>query len=223
MERKAFHLSGDSIVRVRGLLANGQHRLAAVVKTGITCSFLVLESEDEELYKYIDAGMKRKAADALIGVPYATSLPAIAKWVITYDRGIASDPSKASVMSQPEMIDYCIENQELLEEAAGFATALYDSTRLLPISIAGGIFIIGCERGWRDEVTEFLDEVFNGADRRTSASDLRNRLILNKGAKAKLRPNMMFGLTLKSLRSYLNGTRPGILRWDPDEGLPLLQ
>src|ERR1017187_1807933 len=63
MKEGRWRLSCDAILLVKGRLANGQHRLCAVIKSNVSCPFIVMETNDDELYKVIDAGQKRTIGD----------------------------------------------------------------------------------------------------------------------------------------------------------------
>lgn len=228
MEAGRFKTSPDAILRIKGKLANGQHRMSAVVLSGKPQTFIVMESSDEELYKVIDAGLRRTVADGLIGAKYAKEMPPIARWVQAYSatfnpsaRGgseaIAGKAGKYA--TQIETIDYCLENQMLLEEAATFVVSIYVKTKLLSVSIGGAIFVIAATAGKTEEAKEFLQQVYIGTGD-SAAIDLRNRLIANKSSRSKFPPGYVFGITIKAFRSFLNGSRPGVLKWAKDESLP---
>jgi hypothetical protein len=81
MRRGDWRLVGDPIRIDRlGNLIDGQHRLAAVVESGITIAFYVATGLDPDDKRVIDAGIKRRAADQLVmdghanGVSLATAL-----------------------------------------------------------------------------------------------------------------------------------------------------
>lgn len=224
-----FKLGPDAILRVKGKLANGQHRLTALVRVGKAQTFIVMESNDEELYKIVDAGLKRTAADSLISLPYATKLPPIAKWVQTYEAGMLSHGAREggalpgdTAMTQLDIINYCSEHSELLSEAAQFCADLYNQSRLLPLSIGASLYVIAAKSGKHLEKTkEFLVKVYvnGGGD---AAGDFRNRLTANRSGRARLAPGYIFGIGVKALKSYLQGTRPGVLRWVDKEDLPVI-
>lgn len=66
MVRGEWTLSNDAITfDWDGDLANGQHRLQAVVKTGLAQEFLVLTGVDPEMIDIADSGRKRSLADHL--------------------------------------------------------------------------------------------------------------------------------------------------------------
>lgn len=232
MEAGRFKVSPDAILRVKGKLANGQHRLEAVVRTGKAQQFLVMESNDEELYKVIDAGLRRTASDGLIGLPFATSMPSIARWVQAYEaQGIyktmrtpadsKSHNGKDGYITQTMMIEYCLSNKDILSAAASFVNPLYSQTKLLPLSIGGAIYVLGESHNKGDKTKNFLQQVY--VDGGTNAAgDLRNRLIANRGSKSKLNAGYIFGITVKAFKSFCNGTRPGVLKWAKDEEFPTI-
>jgi hypothetical protein len=233
MTKGRFRLSPDAILRVKGKLANGQHRLEAVVKSQMPQHFLVMESDDEQLYKVLDAGVRRTLGDSLIGLSYSTSLPSAAQWVLGYKAGsgftAARDANSLRIQgfknarttndSRWEVIDFCERNSNALAEAIAYATNLYGKSRLLSVSIGAALYYLAAEIDKRAEAADFLKQVYENAEN-TAAMDLRSRLILNKGATAKLPQGMVFALALRAFRSFLNGTRPGKLTWERGEPFP---
>lgn len=233
MTKGRFRLSPDALLRIKGQLANGQHRLEAVVKSQMPQMFLVMESEDEELYKVLDAGQRRTIGDNLLGLNYSHNLPPIAGWVLAYKSGSAQISARRAGDTRTqnkngdrlrndsrwELIDYCEKNSNGLAEAAAFSLNLYTKTRLLPVSVAGALHFLAVEYDKRAEAQDFLTQVYENAQN-NAAMDLRNRLIMNKGAQAKLPQGMIFALTLRAFRSFLNGTRPGQLKWERGEPFP---
>lgn len=226
MTEGRFKVSPDAILRIKGKLANGQHRLAAVVQSDTRQTFLVMESNDEELYKVVDAGLKRMVSDNLLYMPYNKNIPSTAKWIIAYENGSVfrtqESPSKGNKsITQTAMIDYCVENQDLLVQASQFVSPLYMETRLLSFSIGSAIYCIAANRHKLEKAKQFLSDVYvNGGD--NAAGDFRNRLIQIRGSRNKEPQGYVFGIALKAFKSYCNGTRPGNLRWAKDEGLPVI-
>lgn len=238
MQAGNFKISPDAILRIKGRLANGQHRLEAVVQYGKPVKFLVMESNDEELYKVIDQVMKRTVGDCLIGVKFAQRIPSMAKLVLAYEANAvkryaqsAADHSRTGASglhsklayTQSELIDYCNANSSVLSEAAEFVEPLYSKAALLRWSIAGALYCIAMARGEQAQVRQFLTIVFSGGAVDNAANDLRNRLIQIKGVtKLKTTGAYIFAITIKAYRSYLQGTRTTFLKWSKDEEFPQL-
>lgn len=237
MDAGNFKIGPDAILIIKGKLANGQHRLEALVRHGKPLRFLVMESNDEELYKIIDDGMKRTAGDALIGMKYSQRIPSVARLVLAYesqalkryaqssaDHGRRSGSGFKSkfVYTKSELIDYCNANSGILSEVGDFVDPLYAKSALLRWSIAGALYCLASNRGEQGRVKEFLTQVFTGGAEGTAAIELRNRLIQIKGSKKHNTSSYVFAITIKAYRSYLQGTTPGILKWAADEEFPQL-
>lgn len=203
----------DAIVLISGKLANGQHRLSGLVKAKTSQTFLVLKSDNPELYKVIDAGIKRTVTDGLGDMECRHEIPAIARWVKAYyDGGVrvaamsGGGAGKDRAMSQIEMIDYVVANRHDLIPAAHFIRGIWFRTKLLQASIAGAIHVIGNKAGKREQVEKFLMQVYCGGE--GVVGELRNRLIASMGTSKKLRPGYVFNLTMKALSYYLKGEQP---------------
>ena len=228
MDAGRFKLGPDAILRIKGKTANGQHRLQAVVKSGKAQWFIVMESNDEELYKVIDAGLKRSVSDGIGEFIFASKIPSVARWVMAYEAGAVISASnsganakKIGVMSQSEMIDYCKSNSDILGRACSFVNPLYAATGLLPLSVAAAIFVIGENANKAEKTREFLKCLYiDGGP--NAAGDLRNRLIANKGNKAKISSAYQFGISMKALKHFCNGTRTSVLKWVANEPFPEL-
>lgn len=227
MEAGRFHVSPDAILRVNGKLANGQHRLTALIQTGKPQTFLVMECDNEELYKVIDSGVRRTASDALRGHPNAEKLPAIARWIMMYDERCLSpsrDAASTKRISQAAVVDYCLDNQDVLCAAVEFVRPLYSQTGVLNLSIGSAIHVIGSRASLLSgpRGTEaFLESVYVSGGNNI-AGDLKNRLTLNRGSKAKLAAGYVFGLTLKAHHAFVNNKRPGVLKWTSGDVIPEL-
>lgn len=223
MNLSQFKVGPDAIVRIKGKLANGQHRLEAVVRSGKTQSFLVLESDDDDLYKVIDSGLKRTASDGIMGMMHAKSIPSVARWVLAYERGTiykGGNSGYSKNLSQLQVINYCIENKDMLSEAVTFANPLYCKTKLLSLSIASAMHALASKVSSEALVScrSFLIGVYIDGGQ-NAAGDLRNRLIEHAKTKLKQRPTYIFAITAKAFRAYRSGVRAAKLSWRDGEEL----
>ena len=70
-----WKLSPEAIVIANtGRLLNGQHRLSAVVKSGVAARFLVIRGPNEDVFEILDRGTLRSTADALQSEKRATEV-----------------------------------------------------------------------------------------------------------------------------------------------------
>jgi len=225
MEAGRFKIGPDAILRINGQLANGQHRLAAVAQTGIPQWFLVMESNDEELYKVIDVGLRRTVSDSLKSAKYSRDIPSIARWLMMYDSGNIRQGARSGGdrsaskggATHVEVVEYCHKNDDILVEAASFVATLYPTAKILPKSIGGALHVLAALNPQKlARMKEFLTAVYiSGGD--SVAGDLRNRLIANRVNRAKLSKAFILLLTIKSFSYYSAGVRPGNLKLLKDE------
>lgn len=90
MKAGNFRVNGDTIKFGKdGRLLDGQHRLTAVVKSGVTIKSYVLRNLSNDSFKFIDIGRNRTAGDVLSieGITNATTMAAMAKFIISYRSG----------------------------------------------------------------------------------------------------------------------------------------
>lgn len=227
MESGRFRVGPDAIVRINGRLANGQHRLSAIVESGIQQTMVVMESSDESMYQVIDCGLRRSARDSLSQHEFSAYLSPIARWVWAYEWFTRrhGDPQRAKSLTMRantpthcEIIEYCIDHLAELQDAARVVNPLYEQTRLLTLSLGGAIYVIAVRAGHAPAAEEFLRGVYidGGA---TAAGDFRNRLIGRRG-RSKPDPLFTFALAVKSIRAFIGGERLGCLKWGRDETFP---
>ena len=224
-----WRLSCDAIVLVKGLLGNGQHRLNAVVASKKACQFLVMRTDDDELFKVIDCGASRTVADVL-GGSYIRESAAAVKYVLCFKKGTispngngpATHKTKLSTTPRGEIIEYVLENQKELASYAAFARSLYGQQPLLSVAQAVALqHLVFLKYKSVEKCQQFLSSVYLGKSD-DSASDLRDRLTKNVATVHKLPMNYIFALLIKAYRSYHNGTRPGVLKMADGETFPSL-
>lgn len=90
MSAGVWQWNGDGIkIATDGTLLDGQHRLAAIVQAGVPVRLLVTSGLPVEAQETMDTGIHRTFADALSlrGYANATSLGAVCRTVLTWERG----------------------------------------------------------------------------------------------------------------------------------------
>ena len=232
MRAGRFHLSPDCIVIIKGYLANGQHRLEAVIESGKTILMLVLTSEDETLYTVIDSGIPRTVGDTLIGLPYCNKMASVARWVIAYeDRTITTADGGLSLKGASEngeawtrsmLVNFCQEHGATLGGALEFAWPLYNQTKIIPLTTAAAFHVLAERQGnCVAKMREFLQFFFLGGGP-ALVDRLRNRLIEEKGKRSRLSRGYTFLLVLKTFVAFRDGRSMGVLKFNPGEAIPEL-
>jgi hypothetical protein len=224
MRQGRWKLTSDGILICKGKLANGQHRLSAVVQCGLSFDFFVVRTDDEMIYKVIDCGLKRTDADALAQCEYAQKMATVARLVVAYDKGLLmpSNAGSGSCLARGDVIDYCERNSEKLKEAIQFATPLYVASPIVPASMMAALFIVAMRRYDHRVCEEFVEAVYTGNTQADAAFDLRQRLIRNSAGKAKLPRNYIMAITIKSFNAFVAGVRLKVLRMVDGEQFPAI-
>jgi hypothetical protein len=231
-----FRLSCDAIVLLKGKLANGQHRLEAVVASGVKCQFLIMETDDDELYKIIDCGIKRTTGDALIKISYSHLVGAVSGWMVKYESKVLThsgyrwgsklknqkkDRNFDATITRSNILEYAEEHSEEIVKAIQLIKPLSDANRILSATLAVSGYLLG-SRKHPDLAKKFITTLYTGNEKDTVANDLRERLIKDRISKAKLRPQYVFGLMIKAMNAAFKGERPGTLKIADDEEFPKL-
>jgi hypothetical protein len=124
LQRDEWELTGDALVFDEDdTLLNGQHRLSAVVITGIPARFLVLRGVPAKTQEVMDQGLSRTLGDQLQrrGVPYYTYVSSALFWLhrMEYSEasGVAHYAEPTMRPSFRQLLKLYEENMDLAEEA----------------------------------------------------------------------------------------------------------
>jgi hypothetical protein len=218
-----FKLTCDALLFIKGKCANGQHRLCAVVKSGVTCQFLVLRTDDESVFQVIDGGTPRRVADYLMSTD-ALSAASAAQIVLRHERDQlwrGNGSSTAHPVTRTEQIEYAAANRDHIEKWIEVVTPLYNQQRILPKSLAVALLEIARIHD-TPKATEFLTALYLG-NSDDIAKDFREQLIANSRSKKKYPRSHVIGLLIKAFRCYSTGTRPGLLKFSAGERYPTLK
>ncbi len=102
-----------------GNLLDGQHRLRAIVRAGITVMLVVFRNCDRDSFDRLDTGKKRTAADALAidGMDAARAVAAIARNIIKYG-------FKDSSVTDSFVVEFAREQRDELAEYVPLVSTL---------------------------------------------------------------------------------------------------
>lgn len=218
MEQGNWRLSCDAILLIRGKLANGQHRLQAVLLCGKPMPFLVMRSNDVELYKVLDCGTMRTTWDALGDMPYAKPIAACTNLVMKYDNNAVLNTEKATKITRSAILDYVALHRDQLIKEMSEVVGLNSTRRILTPVIGGALLHLANRKGG-DQGLTFIRNVYIGGSA-DAAFDLREKLIRNASTAHKMRREYIFAILVKAYKSFLQGTRPGVLRLTDGEPFP---
>lgn len=120
-------INGDTIkVDTEGELLDGQHRLEALVRSGVPLECLIVRGLNKEVFSTIDVGKTRSGGDVLAikGFQYASHLSAAARHVFIFRNASenASGIPKANgrVITSTDILDIIERNPGLVEMSGDF-------------------------------------------------------------------------------------------------------
>jgi hypothetical protein len=217
MSRGKWALNGDTICMNQGQLIDGQHRLAAVVKSGVSIQTFVVEGVPFDVFQTKDVGKRRFCRDTYLirGEENPKALAAAINLLTRYYTKRVMTGAFGITQSD---LDEMLEQHPKLRESVAI--------RLPKKSIIprGVLHVSHYLFSQKDPVlaNEFVEKLIQGADliKGTPIHMLRERLVSNASAKAKLPDNYVFGLTVKAWNAVRLGLRIGVLKMLDNEAFP---
>jgi hypothetical protein len=212
MEQEKWRFTGAPIsFDVDGNLLDGQHRLLAIIRSGTTQKFLVVRGLDTESRQAMDIGRKRSVADNLVmdhgfrnSSQVASAVRVILKWRLGKLRAGTSYR-----VTDAEVMDFAVENELALQEAAVYAQKL---RRSMPVSLAvatSGYF--ETHRLDPEKAAIFWTQVVTGAGLEIGdpALSYRNAIARIGSSKHEDRLLINLELTARAWRHFVAGKKTG--------------
>lgn len=115
LEQGRWEINGETIIfDGEGRLIEGQHRLQAVIDTGIALWSLVVHGIDQERFKTMGQGSKRTAGDILgiLGEKNGRNLAAALRWVWRYNNGQMLNPHP--LITDDELAETIYDHREII-------------------------------------------------------------------------------------------------------------
>lgn len=116
--------NGETIkILKNGMIADGQHRLSAIVESGIAQTMLIAYDVSEETFKTVDIGKKRTDSQVLVkeGIKNATAVAGAARMLVRLKESNGKDALNGAVPTF-KILDIC-KNNESLQESASFISS----------------------------------------------------------------------------------------------------
>lgn len=209
MREGKFRLSPDAILFVKGKLCNGQHRLTALIQANRSFQFLVMRSNDDELYKLIDSGVKRQVSDVLCS-KHRTLVAAAAVLCQMWERQVLTAQcvgiSRANLTRQ-QNVAWTQSHQSELERIADLVNPIYQKSKLFTPTIAVAAMFI-TPTPLRQDALETIRNVYDPSSTQTPSERLLHLKICQhlKRRSYRLEKGYILALLLKCIKARINGT-----------------
>lgn len=208
-----WKVNGDTICLNQRRLVDGQHRLAAVVLAGRSIRSLVVEGVSSDVFDTKDVGKRRSSGDTL-SVHGEKNAHRLAASLVLIDRYFTGRAEKSVKYSNTEI-------EELLEKYPGARDSVQTSNRhrglITPAVLDACHYLFSLKDPCLAD--EFVDKVFRGVGLEEGSPwyALRDRLMRNSIAKAKLSKTYIMAICIKAWNHARDGKSVKYLRW-ADEG-----
>jgi hypothetical protein len=222
MEAGSWAENGESIkFAADGTLLDGQHRLTALSLAGVTVRMLVITGLANAAQETMDAGSKRRTADAfgLRGEANASVLSSITKRVWMWDQGDFSFNGAAPTTAEAAAL---LDRRPDLRRSAEIAARTHQSFRCLPQSITGTAHhlftrIDGNATVW------FFQRLADGAELPAGHPilTLRTRAVSEAADHRKTPPGRQMAYLVRTWNAVREGRLLTRILQDPDAPMPM--
>lgn len=202
-------------------LLDGQHRLAAVVRTGRTVQMTVTYDVDPKVFAAMDSVVKvRSAGDVLAlnsgSTKYRSAIPAALRLLRNYEREVVGGSS--SQVSHTEMIELS-ETWPEMEQMCRVSLLTRSRTGLNANAIAAGLALTARDNPSVSQ-TEWLNGIVLGANLAVGDPRLALRNVGASATHAKKAPDLL-PLYIKAFNAWLLGDKVKSLRVSPSDRFPM--
>lgn len=220
MKRGKWQYNGDSIrISKTDCILDGQHRLNAIIKSGLAFQMLVIRGLPDEVFQTIDRGKKRSIGDTLHIKGYNNRfvLSAILMLIYKYNINKKNMFSKEIPSPSPDQILDIIQNDPDIINSIEIIDKRGKHTNrgLLPLSLSCFLYHILSKSGYAREARDFFHSIYNGSniDINNPILFLRNILIEKKRG-ASIDQKYLTALTIKTWNAYIQNKEKFKITYD---------
>lgn len=211
-----------------GIIVDGQHRLEAIVDSGVTCNMVVVVGLDPEVFTVTDVGRRRTSSDALgmVGETSTTQLAAITRACYDFDSLLGGNrTNRKTRLHHDVLLAYRSGKEESLREATrASASARVFGLPVNKTAFGAAYYLIGRDGNDQDLADQFFEGVRTGVS--LTGADPRyvlRRVITNDDvARRNTMSNRHLALLLKAWALFARGEGCRTLSWRIDEEMPVV-
>ena len=209
--------NGDAIrFSKTDVLLDGQHRLEAIRKTGVSQPCIIVSELDDDVFTTIDTGKPRKTADvfAISCIKNYNSAAAIIRLFLTWEK--CGHPYHIPPERRPSNDELlaAYQRDDIFEKATSFVITNAWLRKYMSPSVCGFVYLIASKAGEEHVMIGFLKEVADPSPspKSPAARLLREKLIENRVTFRKLNQETVTSVTIKAYKTYRDGRAMKLLR-----------
>lgn len=213
MRNYQWQENGESVkFDLAGNMLDGQHRCAACIYSNTPFRTLVVRGITDDVT--VDTGKRRSLSDLLRkrGEKHYTQLSSSLRWILGYEKNSLGRVLGPTVQPTHQELLAVLDRHPDLRESMSTGMA---ASSLVSSAIAGSLHYIFTLRAGRESADRFFEKLVKGTDLTDidPIFHLRQRLIKNVAAKAKLPREEVTALFVKAWNSWINGRPLSKLYW----------
>jgi hypothetical protein len=224
---------GSIAFNKEGKLIDGQHRLNAVVKSGLTLKFVVVRSLHDNAFAAIDSGVKRTGGDVLSifdkDIKNSNNVAALCTGILSWRKCGPTNSEPLNSMSRDtdnqDKINFYNGNKEAIQKSIARGSRM---TKLGSPSVkTWSCFVFRLIESGADleTIDEFLSYVakYQVSPQSPSTALLAKKLTEDLGRRPRLYgSNNGLALMIKAWNAFINKEDMKVLRWVRNESFPII-
>lgn len=213
--------TGETIkISESGKLLDGQHRLTAIVKSGVSATFHIARGVDDSMFSVIDTGSVRNATDVFFinGISKSNVIPSMIQTALNIKSGLSGRQRRwRDAFTNAQLLAVYQQSPEYWDFVSQSALRWYESfAKILPPSLIGGLFSTFHDINPED-AQKFMDQLCTGQDITNNAvALLRTRLMQDKMSTKRMLFSIRLALILKVWNVFRNGEKLTQLKYDTE-------
>lgn len=218
MSENKWKFNGETIkTDVDGKVLDGQHRLAAIVQSGVTLRFFVVSNLPREVFDTLDTGKARSSGDALYASGIKTNAPVVAA-IANLALKMETDSLKNNRYIEPHAVREWVEKHPGIEVAATEARRM--STILGFAPVLGLVYMLAHQID-ADAADSFFKSIYTGEliGRGDPAYALREALIRHKSDRAMHKATVL-SMVLRAWNAYKSEEKLTVLKKPKSTAVP---
>lgn len=207
--------NGDTIrISNTGVLLDGQHRLAAIVKSGVDQTYLVASDLANDAFAVTDNGKPRTTGHVLAheGIPHYNAVAAASMLAACWEKHGDPAPSPHKRPSRTELMGWIYANDSIIE-SVGCVSRKKWCRRFIGQG-ASGFCLWAFRLDDQDKSDDFFSALDEGSYLFPSSPilHLRERLIAEKGSRYKAPKRNTLALVFKAYKAFRDNREMKLLR-----------
>lgn len=214
-----WKVNGDAIrFSHDGRLIDGQHRLYAIIESGVTIRSYVITGLDFEVFDTVDGGSKRTGGDILsiLGEKNATTLAGALMYLKKYLSGSMTISTSMSPVEMEELLNENPDIRDSVKHCVKYRTKMFSTSLMSALHYVFSYYD-------QEEADRFAEKLSTGVGLESGdpVYVLRERLMQNLISKSKLPGGVVGALMIRAWNATRDGKKVKFVQWKNGQKFPL--